>query len=157
MKDLNQHLKTNTKGLDFATGIFGAIKAYQGRLNPNTRRMIQGPIREINDMFVMEHTAKLGFLAGQCGIKLDRKLTCREWFNTHKDLKKFLGLHKVLHREHIAGGVKSMCDYLILNHAEFSTANEVLAYIVDNTYFVARFIDEDLDENTSLEALATYL
>ena len=157
MKELNQHLKTSQRGLDFATGIFGAIQAYKGKLNPITRRMVQGPILEINDEFVMEHTAKLARLTGDAGIELKGKLTCREWFNVHRELKQHFGASKVLHSEHIAGGVKSICDHLIKNYKQFNSPEEVLAYIVDNTNFVARYIGEPLNENTSIEELEQYL
>ena len=157
MKELNQHLKNNSKGLDFAIGILGAIKAYNGKLNPTTRRMIQGPIREINDMFTMEHTAKMEQTVVEAGFTVDKKLTCREWFLLHREMKKVYKI-KTLHREHVAGGVKSMCDYLIMNHDQFNSAEDVLSYIVDNTYFVARHIDEkEINEHMSLEQLEKYL
>ena len=154
MVHLNQHLKQDEKSLRYAKGIWGAIKAYEGELNSISRDMITGPIRKLNDKFVMEHTAKIKDVCSEAGIILDRKFTCYEWFNMHRDLKSFYESTKVIHREHINGGVKSIADYLITNYNAFETPEDVLHYIVDNTHFVTRHVDEkELNEKTSLEKL----
>lgn len=158
MVHLNQELKANQKCLDFATAIWGSIYAHKGNLNPTTRRSIQGNIREINDKFYMEHTAGLADKVKNAGLSLDENLTCSGWFNMHRDLKSFYGSKKVIHREHINGGVKSMCDYLILNYESFENPQDVLDYVVDNTHFIARLNEEThINEHTTLEEIKQYI
>ena len=152
MVHLNQELKKNKKCLDFSTAIWGSINAHKGNLNPTTRRSIQGNIREINDKFYMANTAGLYKKVKDSGVNLDDSLTCAQWFKLHRHLKSFYNSNKVIHREHINGGVKSMCDHLILNYIEFKDQQDVLNYIVDNTHFVARLNEEThINENTTLE------
>ena len=158
MVHLNQELKANQKCLDFATAIWGSIYAHKGNLNPTTRRSIQGNIREINDKFYMEHTSGLADKVKNAGLPLDKNLTCSGWFNMHRDLKSFYQSKKVIHREHINGGVKSMCDYLILNYESFENPQDVLDYVVDNTHFVARLNEEaHINEHTTLEEIKQYI
>lgn len=157
MKHLNQHMKQDPKSLEFAIGILGSINAYRGSSTPISRRAIQGNIREINDKFTMEETLKMRDIVLEAGFELSKKLKCSEWFKLHKDLKKYYKSHKVLHREHVAGGIKEMCHHLLVNYMEFKTAQDVLDYIVDNTSFVARCITEvELNENTTLDELQKY-
>jgi len=158
MVNLNQELKNNHKCLDFATAIWGSINAHKGNLNPVTRRSVQGNIREINDKFYMAHTSGLYNKVKGAGLDLECSLTCAQWFKMHRELKSFYKSKKVIHREHINGGVKSMCDYLILNYKEFKSSNDVLNYIVDNTHFVARLNEETyINEHTTLEEIKIYV
>lgn len=136
MKELNKHLKTESKAIEGATIIFGAVKELKGLNTFNTRNQITRNLRFMHDYWFLKPSVQSEKIANNFNLSL-KNITYNKSYYLAKKIK-----GHVFGREHINGGTQFLSEYLIDNYAAFKSANDILDWIIDNTFIVLRLDSE---------------
>lgn len=147
MKDSNNHLQIDSKAIDGATIIFGAIKALEGKNNSNTINQITRNLRFMHDYWIVGVSKKSESIVKNFNLSF-KNITYGKSYVIAKKIS-----DDVFVREHINGGTYYLSNYLIENYKNFKSANDVLCWLIDNTYIIIRHSSEknSIKQDSKLE------
>lgn len=149
MRELNNNLMVDSKAIDGATIIFGAIKALEGKKNSNTINQITRNLRFMHNYWKIGVSKKSESIANSHDLKLSFKnITYGKSYVIAKKIS-----DDIFVREHINGGTYYLSNYLIENFKNFKSAKDVLCWLIDNTYIIIRHSSEknSIKQDSKLE------
>jgi hypothetical protein len=147
MKELNNNLMVDSRAIDGATIIFGAIKALEGKINSNTINQITRNLRFMHDYWIVGVSKKSELIVNNFNLSFKNN-TYRKSYVIAKKIS-----NDVFVREHINGGTYFLSKYLIENYKTFKSSKEVLSWLIDNTCIIVRHSSEknSIKQDSKLE------
>ena len=136
MKELNKYFKNEAKSIEGATIIYGAVKELKGLNTSNTRNQITRNLRFIHAYWFFAPSVQSEKVANRLNLSF-KNITYHKSYQYAKKIK-----GHVFVREHINGGTQFLSEYLIDNYASFKSTNEILDWIIENTFIVLRLKTE---------------
>ena len=136
MKELNRYFKNEVRSIEGATIIYGAVKELKGINTSNTRNQITRNLRFIHAYWFFAPSVQSEKIANGFNLSF-KNITYQKSYQFAKKIKGY-----VFVREHINGGTQFISEYLIDNYASFKSTNEILDWIIDNTFIVLRLKTE---------------
>lgn len=147
MKDSNNHLKIDSKAIEGATILFGAIKALEGKNNSNTINQITRNLRFMHDYWIVGVSKKSESIVNNFNLSF-KNSTYRKSYVIAKKIPddEFV-------REHINGGTYFLSNYLIENYFAFESSKDVLNWLIENTFIIIRHSSEKdiINQHSELE------
>ncbi len=149
MKELNNNLMIDSKAIDGATIIFGAINALEGRNNSNTINQITRNLRFMHDYWVVGVSKRSESIVNKFNLSF-KNTTYRKSYVIAKKIS-----DNDFVREHINGGTYFLSDFLIKNYKTFNSSVDVLRWLIDNTHIIIRHSSEKdlIRQNSKLEEI----
>lgn len=149
MKELNNNLMVDSKAIDGATIIFGAINALEGRNNSNTINQITRNLRFMHDYWVVGVSKRSESIVNKFNLSF-KNTTYRKSYVIAKKIS-----DNDFVREHINGGTYFLSDFLIKNYKTFNSSVDVLRWLIDNTHIIIRHSSEKdlIRQNSKLEEI----
>lgn len=134
--------------------IYAAVKALRstnGFHVPTARDEITRTIRRIHKSWPTRLTNRLKHRLNEIGVPYKDTMTTHEIYILNRKLKS-LGINRIIHVEHINGGVKSISNKII--STDIDSPNHVASIIKDMSFIVARLLEEEshLCEKTTIES-----
>ena len=137
-----------------AIALFGTLKALQSFDSFNkaaARDEITRTIRRIHKKWDTPLTKRLQNKLSSIGVEFKPVMTTTEVYKLNRKLRKEYGVDRIIHVEHMNGGVKSISDKLM--ETDVQTVDQVLEIIESMTFMAARLlvVEDHLCESTSIE------
>jgi hypothetical protein len=150
MKNQLEEFKTNTR----AVSLYGSLTALQDVKDYHTvtaRDSVSRAVRRIHKTYKVLLTKRLQQKLKEIGCDYNEYMTTSEIYRLNHKLKNNFKIDRIIHVEHMNGGVKSIADKLMSTN--LSSVKDVLQVIDNMTFMAARLleVEDHLCENTSIE------
>jgi len=150
MKKQLEEFKTNTR----VVSLYGSLIALQDVENYHivtARDSVSRAIRRIHKTCKVPLTKRLQEKLKEIGCEYDEYMTTSEIYRLNYKLKNNFKIDRIIHVEHMNGGVKAIADKLM--KTKLNSSKEVLQIINDMTFMAARLleVEDHLCERTSIK------
>jgi hypothetical protein len=137
-----------------AIALFGTLKALQdfkGFNQAAARDEITRTIRRIHKNWNSQLTLRLQNKLSSIGVEFNPVMTTSEIYRLNRTLRRDYGVDRIIHVEHMAGGVKSISDKLM--QTDIQSVDQVLEIIESMTFMAARLlvVEDHLCESTTIK------
>jgi hypothetical protein len=148
MKKQLEEFKTNTR----AISLYGSLIALQDVENYHivtARDSVSRAVRRIHKNYKVLLTKRLQEKLKEIGCEYNEYMTTSEIYRLNYKLKNNFKINRIIHVEHMNGGVKAIADKLM--NTKLNSVKEVLQIINDMTFMAARLleVEDHLCEHTS--------
>lgn len=137
-----------------AIALFGTLKAlqdFEGFNQAAARDEITRTIRRIHKKWNSQLTQRLQNELSSIGVEFKPVMTTSEIYKLNRILRRDYGVDRIIHVEHMAGGVKAISDKLM--QTDIQSVDQVLEIIESMTFMAARLlvVEDHLCESTTIE------